>query len=96
MQSVVTSDGRCIAAENHSLRKDSFIGYNRSQFRPSAVCVPGISPEGLPHMETNMTADSRSIAAENHSLVDSEFNRQARVEAHFLTEERRTQEGDRR
>jgi len=94
MQNDVTSDSRGITADNHSLRDDNFIGHSRSTFRPSAVRVPGMSPEGHPHMQKNVKSDSRGITADNHSLVDTEFTSNARAKAHSLTEEQGSQEGD--
>lgn len=96
MQNDVTSDSRGIAADNHSVRADSFISHSRSAFRPSAVRVPGISPEGHPHMQKNVKSDSRGITAGNHSLVDTGFTSSVRAKAHSLTEELRSQEGDAR
>lgn len=94
MQNDIKSDRRGIAADNHSLRSDSFIGYSRSAFRPSAVCVPGISPEGHPHMQKNSKSDSRSITAGNHSHAEPEFSSRGGLKAHSLTQKQRSQGGD--
>lgn len=94
MRKYITSNGRCITADNHSLRENNFIGHSRSAARPSAVRVPGMSPEGHPHMQKNIKSDSRSITADNHSLADPEFTSNARVKTHSSTEEQRSQERD--
>jgi hypothetical protein len=94
MQKDVTSNSRGIAAENHSLRADNFTGYRRSAFRLSAVRVPGMSPEGHPHMQKNVKSDSRGITAGNHSHVGTEFTSLGRVKAQSLTAELRSREGD--
>lgn len=94
MRNDVTSNGKGITADNHSLREDNFISHSRSAARLSAVRVPGMSPEGHPHMQKNVKSDSRGITADNHSLVDTEFTSNARAKAHSLTEEQRSQEGD--
>ena len=94
MQNDVTSDSRGIAADNHSLRADNFISHRRSAARLSAVRVPGMSPEGHPHMQKNVKSDSRGITADNHSHVDTEFTSLGRVKAQPLTAELRSREGD--
>lgn len=94
MRNDVTSNGRGITADNHSLRADNFISHSRSAARLSAVRVPGMSPEGHPHMQKNIKSDSRGITAGNHSLADTEFISNVRAKAHSLTEELRGEEGD--
>ena len=94
MRNDITSNGRGITADNHSLREDNFISHSRSAARLSAVRVPGMSPEGHPHMQKNVKSDSRGITAGNHSPVDTDFTSLGRVKAQSLTAGLRSREGD--
>jgi len=94
MKKNLISNSRGIAADHHSLRVDSFTGYCKSAFRPSAVPVPGMSPEGHPHMQKNIKSDSRGITARNHSHVDPEFTSRVLVKAQYSTEELSSRESD--
>lgn len=96
MQNDVISDSRGIAADNHSLRADNFTGHRRSAFRPSAVRVPSISPEGHSHMQKGVKSDTRGITTGNHSHLYTEFTSLGRVKSQSLTAELRSRQGDNR
>ena len=97
MQNDVKIDGRSITAENHTLVDTESLSDRWSAVLPSAtVCVPGISPEGHPHMQKVIDHDSSSITAKNHSHGDVDVNSHGRLKAYSMTEYRLAREGDER